>query len=223
MSLMASMLKKMVREITPPVLLRAARSVLTGHGGAAERRDEERGEKDAHWYDRQFERDRYWTQHYARSPYYFLWTVIADRIARSRASSILEVGCGSGQLAALLRDKGVRTYHGLDFSAKRIAHARKLSPSFGFSVADALETDLFDTVDYDMVLSTEFLEHVEGDTVVIQKIRSGTKFVGTVPDFPSKAHVRHFRDTDEVMARYGTYFDGLRVDDFVSGNGATFF
>jgi hypothetical protein len=57
------------------------------------------GEKGAEWYDASFERGRHWRRHYTESPYYFIWTVIADRVLRAGGRSILEIGCGSGQLA----------------------------------------------------------------------------------------------------------------------------
>ena len=39
-------------------------------------------------------------KHYTASPYYPLWTVIVDRLRRPRSRAVLEVACGSGQLAA---------------------------------------------------------------------------------------------------------------------------
>ena len=50
-----------------------------------------------------------------------MWTVLADRIRRSGAKSVLDIGCGPGQFAACLFDMaGIETYTGLDFSAEAI-------------------------------------------------------------------------------------------------------
>jgi SAM-dependent methyltransferase len=168
------------------------------------------------WYDQSFDASEHWRSHYSESGYYFLWTVIADRILRAQADAVLDIGCGSGQLASLLRDKGIPRYLGLDFSPKRIAQARKVCPEFEFREVDVFATDILDTYDYDVVLSTEFLEHVERDLDVIAKVRSKKRFIGTVPNFPYVSHVRHFRDANEVSQRYQEYFTDFRVDTFLA-------
>lgn len=127
----------------------------------------------------------------------------------------LDIGCGPGQLAALLRDKGLESYLGFEFSSEHIEQARVACPEFDFAVADAFETDLFETRNYDAVICTEFLEHVDGDTDVLAKLSSGTHFFGSVPNFPGKGHVRHFEAEQEVENRYAPFFRSLRTDTFL--------
>lgn len=177
------------------------------------RRGEPQGEKDAAWYDRTFQENPHWRDHYTKSKYYFIWCVIADRLGRQGARTVLDIGCGSGQLATLLCDKGARG-HGLDFSEQRIACARSMCPSWAFTACDAFATDLIRDAPYDAVITTEFLEHVEGDTAILEQIRSGTFVLATVPNFPFASHVRHFSSAAEVVARYAPLFDNLRVDWF---------
>ncbi|NIV18191.1 MAG: methyltransferase domain-containing protein, partial [Woeseiaceae bacterium] len=93
-------------------------------------------------------------QHYTLSKYYPFWAVIADRAVRYGANSILDIGCGAGQFASLLYDKGLREYCGIDFSRKRIEHARLVCPDFTFVVKDALETKVYGTLLYDTVICT---------------------------------------------------------------------
>ena len=124
----------------------------------------------------------------------------------------MDIGCGPGQLAALLRDKGLPRYVGIDFSSERIVHARRVCPDFDFVLADAFETDLFHTHSYDAVVCTEFLEHTVHDTGLIDKIRPGTRFYGSVPSFPGRGHVRHFENTQEILDRYGQQLQNLSVD-----------
>lgn len=174
----------------------------------------ERGPK---WYDESFENNEHWRQHYTQSRYYPLWAVISDRITRSGAKSVLDVGCGSGQLASLLRDKGLSHYLGFDFSPSRIEWAKNICPEFDFLVADALETSLFHTHYYDAVVSTEFLEHVERDIEIIEKVSAGSLFYASVPNFPYKSHVRHFESTEQIHQRYSEYFERFRVDVFPTG------
>src|SRR5437588_5565790 len=140
------------------------------------------------------------------------WTVLIDRLRTWRARRLLEIGCGSGQLACAIRDMGIlEGYCGFDFSSHRLEYARSRCPELRFEVADAFKTDLFATFDYDSALATEFLEHVEGDLVVLSRLKPRTKFIGTVPNFPFVSHVRHFTSCDEVSARYAPLFDDFSV------------
>jgi SAM-dependent methyltransferase len=157
---------------------------------------------------------RYATKAHKRLPYhlshyYPLWSVIADRV-RDRAG-VLEVGCGAGQLATLLRDQGLTRYVGFDLSPEAIAIARTMIPEGNFLVANAFETDVFATATYDTLLCTEVLEHITDDLDLIRRWPSGVRCICSVPDFPGKAHVRHFDNAAEVIARYGELFGDLRV------------
>tara|TARA_R110001592_G_scaffold126336_1_gene337510 strand:+ start:152313 stop:153023 length:711 start_codon:yes stop_codon:yes gene_type:complete len=215
--------KHVVKLITPPILLDVLKlakrkKVRVGNAQVLS------GEKGADWYDSTFDENTKWKVHYSSSDYYFLWTVIVDRMLHLGVSSVLEVGCGSGQLACLLRDRGIENYHGFDFSTKRLEQAQLVCPEYSFSVEDAFETNLLEKVDYDAVLSTEFLEHVEGDIEILRRIKPGTHFFGTVPNFPSASHVRHFHNETEVIARYEQCFEELKVDTILAnGIGKKFF
>ena len=154
-------------------------------------------------------------KHYTESRYYPLWTVIADRIARADVRSILDVGCGPGQVAQLLYDRGLKDYVGLDFSPQRIGRAREICPHYEFFVADAFQTDLFENGNYDCMLCMEFLEHVNRDTDIIQRVRPGTYFIGTVPNFDYTSHVRYFTSSEEVDDRYRAYFDNFHVAEIL--------
>ena len=215
---MKSKLKGLARDLAPPLLLRALRKLRRG----SERRPGE--ERPADWYDHSFERHDQWRDHYSQSHYYFLWTVIADRLLRAKAQRVLDIGCGPGQLACLLRDKGIADYHGFDFSPKRVEHARQVCPQFRFTVEDAFTTDLFSTFGYDSVVCTEFLEHVERDLEILKKIRAVARVLATVPNFPGSAHIRFFGDAEEVRARYSQSFHDFTVDTFIANaNGKTFY
>lgn len=170
--------------------------------------EEAAGEKSAEWYDKAFESADGYHLHYTKSPYYTAWTVIIDRLRASKAQAVLEIACGPGQLACAVWDSGlVRSYHGFDFSEKRIAAAKLACPGFAFEVADAFTTTAFEALAYDTVIATEFLEHVEEDLRVLDRIRPGTRFIGTVPNYPYVSHVRHFVDTKAVSERYADRFE----------------
>jgi SAM-dependent methyltransferase len=171
-------------------------------------------ERDRAFYDR-----RYATKPHNRLPYhlsrhyYPLWSIIADRV-RSQ-SGVLEVGCGGGQLAALLRDQGLRLYIGFDFSSEAIGIARRQAPELTFHIADAFDTDLFSTTTYDTIISTEVLEHIDQDRALIQRWPSGVRCLCSVPDFPGKAHVRYFNSADHVRDRYADLFADLQITTHV--------
>jgi SAM-dependent methyltransferase len=197
-----------VHEISPPILVKLLRRLRSTPSRTAQ----PAGEKDSGWYDRAFEDNPAHDAHYTESPYYPIWTVILDRVRTETDKSILEVACGTGQLARALLDRGlIDSYYGFDFSPKRIHHAQRVTPELKFEVQDAFGTDVYDTVRYRMLIATEFLEHVQDDLLVLRRLRRGTRFIGTVPNYPWKSHLRHFKDVPEVASRYGELFTGLDI------------
>jgi SAM-dependent methyltransferase len=178
---------------------------------------EEGGEQPPSWYDRDFAKNRAYHCHYTQTSYYFLWSVIADRLRRANARKVLEIGCGAGQLAALLLEQGVEEYTGLDFSQSAVQLARSSrpdNPRVRFVVGDARTADQYDTTDYEVLVCTEVLEHIEDDLRVVSRFPAGKRCICSVPNFPMDSHVRYFRCAEEVAARYGPFFDNLDVVTF---------
>ncbi len=175
-------------------------------------------------YDEVYANSAAYRTHYADSLYYFLWCVLVDRIHPDKVSCLFDVGCGPGQFASFLRVRGLRRYVGLDFSKECIRMARTLCPEYRFVCGDAFTTDLFETLNYDVLVTTEFLEHVKKDLEIIGAVRAGTRVYASVPNFPYPGHVRHFTSSEDVVRRYGSWFDQFRVDEFLCGSkGASFF
>jgi SAM-dependent methyltransferase len=173
-------------------------------------------EQPAAYYDQRFELSDHWKLHYTKSHYYPLWTVVADRLTRAKVRRILDIGCGPGQFASLLHDRGYEGYTGLDFSPNRVKAARECCPALEFIVADIFASDVLESHGYDCVLMMEFLEHIERDLEVLSRIRAGSFVLGTVPNFPAAGHVRHFKDCEEVRARYEPLFASLEVYDILA-------
>lgn len=194
----------------PPVLVDAIRKQRRRQ--IAIKKSEQGRERGSSYYDATFESNSSFKVHYTASRYFFIWSVIADRIAMGDATSVLDVGCGSGQLASLLSDRGVQSYRGVDFSQQRIAWAQASSPrqEFAFEEADVFESDLATPVD--VVVCTEFLEHVERDLELFGRLAPATRFIGSVPNFSAPGHVRFFDDSSQVQERYSKALSGLRVD-----------
>ena len=116
------------------------------------------------------------------------------------------MGCGAGQLASLIRDKGFKNYIGIDFSKVAIDIAIKVCPEFKFICEDILNSENLKKIDYDFVIILEVLEHVEEDKILLSKIKSGTKIIAMVPNFDSESHVRYFSSKKEVKDRYSHSF-----------------
>jgi SAM-dependent methyltransferase len=175
------------------------------------------------WYDQHYTDNSVYLCHYADSEYYAIWCVLVDRIQPRNIRCILDVGCGPGQFASFLCDQGLLRYVGVDFSAECIRMAKLACPSFEFICADVLSSDVLQKLDYEVVVATEFLEHVQDDLAVIDRIRLGTEFYGTVPNFAHASHVRHFKSAEEVRLRYCSRLENFRVDEFLHGSGGMSF
>lgn len=193
---------------------RAARALRRLVGGEAAGPEGPPPERPAGYYDDMYAtgEDRYRTPYYL-CKYYFLWTVIADRVRRAGARRVLDIGCGPGRLAALLLEQGVGEYVGVDFSpvAVEMAGRNVPDPRATFLVGDARDAAIHAAHDYDILICTEVLEHVEADLEIVSRFRPGRRCICSVPNFPYPSHVRHFADAAEVAARYGPYFEGLDV------------
>src|SRR3954451_14988024 len=100
-------------------------------------------ERPAEWYDEKFAATREYHSPYQASPYYFLWSVIVDRIRRDDVRHVLEIGCGTGQLAAYLLDNGIDSYAGIDFSVKAVDYARRNASGGRFLVDDARASNIY--------------------------------------------------------------------------------
>lgn len=185
---------------------------------------EESGVKNSAWFDAAFKSTAQYHVHYTDSNYYFLWTVLVDRIKRTNVKSIIDLGCGPGQFASLLYDNNIERHLGVDFSSEAIKIAESVCPEFKFKVVDLTKSDILSVHDYDCVVTMEFLEHIEFDLDVLAQIKPGTKVFATVPNFPYVSHVRHFQNKHEVINRYNHLFSELSVYPFLENNrGKTFF
>ena len=116
-----------------------------------------------------------------------------------------------GQLAQLLFEQGIENYVGFDFSRSAIRLAERRTPRYSFQCADARTTPLLTRVDYDAIICTEVLEHIEDDLCVVRRFPIGTRCIFSVPNFAYPSHVRYFASSDDVARRYGPLFTELDV------------
>jgi trans-aconitate methyltransferase len=150
------------------------------------------------------------------SPWLPLYEVAAGWIPRSHP--VVDLGCGTGRFAELLRRRGHGRYTGIDFSPAAIDEAISYVPLFDvdtdwdatFEVADLRgwepDAERASTTTY---VALEVLEHLADDTDLIRRIPPGHEAVFSVPNYPSAAHLRLFVDVGEAWARYGQLLEFL--------------
>lgn len=161
--------------------------------------------------------------HYSGSPYFFMWSALAERLLLlGRDIKILDLGCGPGQVANLLKDKGFKNYTGVDFSESGIRIARDLGTGYEFICTDVLKSDVLEKTDYNCVMALEFFEHINDDIAILARIKKGAKIIASVPDFPAPSHVRHFENEAQVRERYEKLFSDFKVDSFKKGRESWF-
>ncbi|MEO5952577.1 MAG: class I SAM-dependent methyltransferase, partial [Chloroflexia bacterium] len=85
------------------------------------------------------------------------------RIAKKRKPRILDLGCGTGELAAVFLKKGY-TYVGIDIEAERIQYAAKTFKKGKFHVMDASKI-AYPTGHFDQILVTGVLHHLSDEDV----------------------------------------------------------
>lgn len=168
-------------------------------------------EKSAMYYDTMYAQNEQYQLTPEKSIYFGLWQLI--RKSLSHEERIIELGCGPGQLAKMLNDLGFKYRLGVDFSMQAVTMAKKMNPELNFICENAFHF-LEIAPPFDTVIITEVLEHVTYDTQLLEKIPKGKRIVLSVPDFDDPAHLRHFKDTDEVLARYGKYLKHTTTETF---------
>ena len=149
---------------------------------------------------------------YARSPSYFLWAIIVDRIRRAGFKRVLELGCGQGQLAEFLLDQGVKQYVGVDASDGALERARRQAPGGIFVTADIRETAAHLTYEHDVIICTEVLERIATDLHVVSRFALEKHCVCSVSSVGSgMSQVRNFRSASDVETRYARFFRSFDV------------
>ena len=128
------------------------------------------------------------------------------------AGDVVELGCGSGDLAGLIHASGHRVL-GVDMNAGKIAAARRNYPGVDFVQADITAFTAPDA-SFDTAVLAEVLEHVPapvGDRMLDRAwrlIRPGGRLIVSVPHanlVPHRNHVREFTvgSLSRLLRRYG--------------------
>lgn len=156
---------------------------------------------------------------YSETPWVEVWSEIINEIKLNNFKNVLDIGCGPGQFADFLNDsiKNIN-FTGLDFSSVAIDYALKTVQNFTFICDNALTFD-FKKINYDVVVITEFLEHIEQDLQVLSNLNSGVLILATLPNMDSEGHVRFLsKDFDtakeEIMNHYGNICEIMHIKHY---------
>jgi SAM-dependent methyltransferase len=139
------------------------------------------------------------------SPWLLVYEALADMIVLYE--EVVDLGCGTGRFIELLRRKGYYAQiTGIDWSAAALAEAARY-----FGGNDPEVFYLQDLAEWEpdpqragntVYVCSEVLEHLEDDLALVRKIPPGHRFLFTVPNFDSQAHLRTFYGPGDVWRRY---------------------
>lgn len=166
-------------------------------------------DKDLSYYNDVYSKSVEYRKSPENSMYMDLWKAILN--LTSNKESIIEVGCGSGQLANLLIKNGRNYLKGYDYSEVAIKIARDINKNYRnrFFIKDIYDMTPSD-VDCNTVICTEVLEHLDDDFALLATLKKETRFIFSVPDFWYKTHKRVFKTFDEIVNRY----EMLTIEDY---------
>lgn len=162
-------------------------------------------EKPASYYDDHFQNEVGFQVHYRKSFYYVHWTQVIVFLRKIQNPEILEIGCGTGQLAEYLKDEGFMAYQGFDFSTRAIEFAKR-RVDMEFFQGDALDEKLY-LGTFNTVICLEVLEHVQNDRKILSNIPKNANIIFSVPNFDAPSHLRWFTSEHQIKRRYCEYVD----------------
>jgi SAM-dependent methyltransferase len=111
---------------------------------------------------------------------------LGDEVKKLDISSVLDAGCGEGFTLEYLRKRSIaKEYEGIDFLKKAVEIGTKVHPHIKLKQASIYELPYKDN-SFDLVLSTEVLEHLEDPRKALKEIfRVSKKYVLlSVPNEP---------------------------------------
>ena len=153
---------------------------------------------DPEYYDKIYKDNPIYICDYQESPYYDIWMQTLSYIPDG--STILDLGCGTGQYAKLIENHSKAKYTGIDFSPVAIDIARNVAR--GEFYCETVIGCKWITGDCDIIIMLEFLEHLEHDIDFLQTIPAGKKIIASVPNYLSRGHFRAFATRAEVVDYY---------------------
>ncbi len=135
-----------------------------------------------------------------QSTIYPIWRRIVGLIGSEER--VMDLGCGTGQLAQVLMASRKNFVIGVDFSPVAIEVARSMMPFSRFELGNIYDSSVYDLCEYDCVVLCEVMEHLEEDLKVLEMVKPLAHVIFTVPSYITWSHVRGFSSESEVIERY---------------------
>jgi trans-aconitate 2-methyltransferase len=139
---------------------------------------------------------------------------LVARIGAAKPAAVVDLGCGPGNLTALLRERWPEAdIHGVDASREMIAKARDVDPTITFEVAD-LRTWADSADPVDVLVSNATLQWVPGHLellpALVTRVRPGGWLAFQVPgNFDEPSHT--IRRELAAEAPYAAHTQGVAV------------
>ena len=118
----------------------------------------------------------------------FFSNLLADIVRENKKDvRILEIGCGEGLLACEIKKRFPdMIYIGIDINDEIISEARKTCPNTMFEVGSIYELNKYNSEEFDYVIVSEVLEHIEEPNKALDEIHklNSEKFIFSVPNEP---------------------------------------
>lgn len=136
--------------------------------------------------------------------------------------SVLDVGCGMGELLASIEDK-VKIKTGIDFDETCVRYAKKANPQAEILQLDVTELKSIKSKSYDAVFAVGILEHVDNPTMLAKECHRISKKYGIfcVPNICRASRFRKAKRNKDVFERSGHKqgWDYYLFKHFLEGNG----
>jgi 2-polyprenyl-3-methyl-5-hydroxy-6-metoxy-1,4-benzoquinol methylase len=170
------------------------------------------------FYSRQAQWHQYKSPEHVRSLHetrarYYEW-FLRDWLPADHNSSILDLGCGSGQLLYFLRKRGYTQLRGIDLDGQQVEIARAL----GLEVEKAAIFDYLERFEgrFDVVAMLDIIEHFTREELfpvmeaVVRCLRPGGRLIASVPNAESPDGLRClYTDITHEMAFTAMSFEEM--------------
>lgn len=138
------------------------------------------------------------------------WLEMYRRLAAMVAphEEVVDLGCGTGRFIELLHQNGhYAQITGIDWSSAALQEAARYNSRPALLRREDLREWRPDPVraGNTVYVCSEVLEHLEDDLGLVRAIPPGHRFLLTVPNFDSQAHLRTFPRVGDVWQRYAEH------------------
>ena len=164
-------------------------------------------ERDAEYYDRLYEAEQ------SAESYAPVSKAVLDFLSQMADPRVLEVGCGTGNLAARISSKKI-PYRGFDFSPVAIDRCLKRGIE-RVSIGTAYDARMYASGDYNVIVALEVFEHID-DLRAIANFPRDLNVLFSVPDFVETSHLRAYQDPQSDIVDY--YAGLMTVGEIVPFN-----